>query len=156
MTVEMTKKINLFSRQEIHKERISLYQNIRERINELSLKETVRTPRKIRIINTKSGHSPYRKPSNPEKPLGTKGYSNLQDYLIPVIKLMWSGLGHNEAFREIAQKLDVRYNTVSSQCTRALGLTTEEFITRVNSKTIVSHLEYKYPDHYQIIKNQLK
>ena len=69
---------------------------------------------------------------------------------------MWSGRGHNEAFHKIAQKLDVRYNTVSSQCTRALGLTTEEFITQVNSKTIINRLEYKYPDHYQIIKTQLK
>ena len=80
----------------------------------------------------------------------------MEDYLIPVIKLMWSGCGHNEAFREISQKLDVRYNTVSSQCTRSLGLTTDEFITKVNTKEIINHLENKYPEQYQIIKTQLK
>ncbi len=69
---------------------------------------------------------------------------------------MWNGLGHNEAFREIAQKLDVRYNTVSSQCTRALGLTTDEFISQVNSKAIVDLLEKKYSDQYQKIKAELK
>ena len=55
-----------------------------------------------------------------------------------VIKLIWDGRGYKEAFREIARKLDVRYNTVSSQCTRALELTTDEFIRQVNSKAIVS------------------
>jgi len=70
--------------------------------------------------------------------------------------LMWSGWGHKEAFREIAQKLDVRYNTVSAQCTRTLGLTTDEFISQVNSKVIVHLLERKYPDQCQKIKAELK
>jgi hypothetical protein len=77
-------------------------------------------------------------------------------YLIPVIKLMWSGHDHQEAFRLVAQKLDVRYNTVSSQCTRGLGLTTDDFIKRVESKTIVDLIEYKFPDRYQKIKSELK
>lgn len=49
---------------------------------------------------------------------------------------MWSGLDHKAAFRSIAQKLDVRYNTVSSRCTRALDLKTDEFIRQVKSKSI--------------------
>jgi hypothetical protein len=69
---------------------------------------------------------------------------------------MWSGWGHKEAFREIAQKLDVRYNTVSAQCTRTLGLTTDELISQVNSKVIVDLLERKYPDQCQKIKAELK
>jgi len=85
-----------------------------------------------------------------------KGNSNLEDYLIPVIKLMWNGHDHKEAFRIIKEKLNVRYNTVSSQCPRALGLTTEDFIERVESKTIVDLIEYKYPDQYQKIKLELK
>jgi hypothetical protein len=69
---------------------------------------------------------------------------------------MWNGHDHKEAFRIIKEKLNVRYNTVSSQCTRALGLTTEDFIERVKSKTIVDLIEYKYPDQYQKIKSELK
>ena len=149
-------KIKLFSRHELHKERISLYQRVQADIRGLTPKGTPRPPKRTIVGKSKAAGSSYRKPSNFERPLGSKGNSNLEDYLIPVIKLMWNGKGHKKAFREIAQKLDVRYNTVSSQCTRALGLTTEEFITRVNSKTIINHLEYKYPDHYQIIKSQLK
>ncbi len=76
--------------------------------------------------------------------------------MIPVIKLMWNGLDHKEAFRKIADNLDVRYNTVSSQCTRALALTTDEFIRQVNSKGIVYLLERKYPDKYHVVKTQLK
>jgi RNA:NAD 2'-phosphotransferase (TPT1/KptA family) len=98
----------------------------------------------------------HRRPSNYEKPLGSKGYSNLEGYLIPVIKLMWSGLDHNGAFNKIAQELDVRRETVRSQCVRALDLTTDEFVLQVNSKAIVDLLERKYPDKYQLIKTQLK
>jgi hypothetical protein len=68
---------------------------------------------------------------------------------------MWSGIGHKKAFRKIAKELDVRYNTVSSQCTRSLGLTTEEFIQKVNSKDIISHLSVKYPDKYQTLETDL-
>ena len=103
-----------------------------------------------------AGGSPHRKPSNYERTLGSKGYSNLKDYLIPVIQLMWSGFDHKKAFRKIAQRLDVRYNTVSSQCTRALNLTTDEFIRQVNSRSIIGLLERKYPDQYQKIKAELK
>jgi hypothetical protein len=45
---------------------------------------------------------------------------------------------------------------VSSQCTRALGLTTNEFVSQVNSKGIVGLLEKKYPDQYQKIKDHLR
>lgn len=69
---------------------------------------------------------------------------------------MWSGSDHRDAFHKIAQRLDVRYNTVSSQCTRSLDLTTDEFIGQVNSKQIVSLLERKYPDQYRKIKAELK
>ncbi len=58
--------------------------------------------------------------------LGPKGNKNLDDYLLPVIKLMWSGWSHTKAFHQVANDLDVTYNTVSSQCTRTIGLTTNE------------------------------
>jgi len=69
---------------------------------------------------------------------------------------MWSELDHKKAFRKIAQRLYVRYNTVSSQCTKALDLTTDEFIRQVNSRSIIGLLERKYPDQYQKIKAELK
>jgi len=149
-------KILLFSRHEHHQERIALYQKLQQSLREFIKQETPRIPKRKRIIEPNAGRSSYRRPSNYEKPLGSKGYSNLEDYLIPVIKLMWNGLNHIQAFHEIAQKLDVRFNTVSSQCTRALDLTTDEFVSQVNSKGIVGLLERKYPDQYQTIKDQLR
>ena len=149
-------KIKLLSRHEHHKERIALYQKLQESIRGLTPQETFRMPKTTMVGKPNAGRSPYRKPFNYEKPLGSKGNSNLEDYLIPVIKLTWIRRGHTEAFHEIAQKLDVRYNTVSAQCTKALGLTTDEFINQVNSKAIVDLLESKYPDQYQKIKSELK
>lgn len=149
-------KIRLLSEYDRHQARIALHQKIQKSIGGLLQRGTPLGPRRTRILHPKTDGSSHRKPSNYEKPLGSKGYSNLEDYLIPVIRLMWSGLNHKAAFRKIAQKLDVRYNTVSSQCTRALELTTDEFIQQVNSKSIIDHLERKYPDQYQKIKLELK
>lgn len=149
-------KIKLFSQHEHHKERIFFYQKLQEGIRGLMPKEAPGMPKRTQVGKPNAGRSPYRRPSNYEKPLGSKGNSNLENYLIPVIKLIWGGQGHKEAFREIAQKLDVRYNTVSSQCTRSLGLTTNEFISQVNSRGIISLLERKYLDQYQSIKAELK
>ncbi|MCF8050726.1 MAG: hypothetical protein K9L59_05770 [Desulfobacterales bacterium] len=150
-------KLKLFSKYELHQGRIALHGKIQERIGGLLQRETPPLgQRRKRIVNPKTGGMSHRKPSNYEKPLGSKGYSNLEDYLIPVIRLMWSGLDHKEAFHKIAQKLDVRYNTVSSQCTRALDLTMDEFIRQVKSKAIVDHLERKYPDQYRRIKDEFK
>ena len=149
-------KIKLFSEHELHQGRIALHRKIQERIGGLLQRETPLGQRRKRIVNPKTGGSSHRKPPNYEKPpLGSKGYNNLEDYLIPVIRLMWSGLDHKAAFRSIALKLDVRYNTVSSQCTRALDLTTDEFIRQVKSKLIVDLLERKYPDQYRRIKAEL-
>lgn len=149
-------KIRLFSEYELHQVRIALHKKIQERIGGLLQRETPLGPRRTRILHPKTGGSSHRKPSNYEKPLGSKGYSNLEDYLIPIIRLMWKGVDHKVAFRNVAQKLDVRYNTVSSQCTRALDLTTDEFIRQVNSKSIVDLLKRKYPDRYRRIKAELK
>ncbi len=147
-------KLKLFSTYEIHNELVSLYNKFLANIDELISSAThQKLTQKEKALQ--SSPSSHRKPSNYEKPLGSKGNSNLEDYLIPVIKLMWDGYNHREAFHQIAKNLDVRYNTVSSQCTRALGLTTEEFINRVQSKTIVNLIESKYPDQYHIIKTQL-
>jgi hypothetical protein len=126
-------KIKLFSEYERHQARIALHQKIQDNIGGLLNRATPRITKRTRVVYPNAGGSPRRKPSNYKKPLGSKGYSNLEDYLMPVIRLMWSGLDHKEAFRKIAEKLDVRYNTVSSQCTRALDLTTDGFVSQVRS-----------------------
>jgi hypothetical protein len=149
-------KLKLFSAYERHKEFLLLQNNFLESILSLISSFAPRITNRRLVTPRNPIQTSSRKPPNYEKPLGSKGNSNLEDYLIPVIKLMWNGHDHKEAFRIIKEKLNVRYNTVSSQCTRALGLTTEDFIERVESKTIVDLIEYKYPDQYQKIKSELK
>ncbi|MBU2547621.1 MAG: hypothetical protein KKB20_04335 [Proteobacteria bacterium] len=149
-------KLKLFSEHERQKKLVVLYQKIQQSIGELmdQVKHQMQVGTRRGYPNTV--YPAPRKPRNSDKSFGKKGYNNVEDYLIPVIKLMWSGLNHRDAFRKISQKLDVRYNTVSSQCTRSLDLTTAEFIKQVNSKRIVSVLERKYPDQYSKIIAELK
>lgn len=149
-------KVDLFSKHEKHKERKALYQNLQESIRSFIKSETPQRPKKSKMGRQDPDLSSARKSPSYEKPLGNKGNSNLEDYLIPVVKLMWSGRDHKQAFREIAEKLDVRYNTVSAQCTRTIGLTTEQFIEQVNSRTIADFLATKYPAQYQKINVELK
>jgi hypothetical protein len=138
-----------------NEEILALYRNFMNSLRSLTSSEAPNKPTGL-DRGRKSGQSGPRKPLDYEKPLGAKGYSNVEDYLIPVIKLMWEGRDHREAFHQIARKLDVRYNTVSAQCTRALGLTTDEFVTKVQSRTIVDLIEGKYSNQYQLIRSQLK
>ena len=59
----------------------------------------------------------------------------------PWLKNMWSGWDHKAAFRNYAQKLDVRYNTVSSECTRAPDLTTDKFMAgHLRRKALIQQL----------------
>lgn len=88
--------------------------------------------------------------------LGRRGNENLKDYLLPVIKLMYSGKGYRDAFKQVGKGLDdVRYNTVSAQCTRALGLSTAEFAEDVRSGRIVQVLKAKFPDRHDLIDKEL-
>ncbi len=68
---------------------------------------------------------------------------------------MNEGCGYKKAFHVIKNRLDVRYNTVSAQCTRALGLKTEEFVSQVKSGKIINILEKKFPDKYHQIRNEI-
>ena len=87
--------------------------------------------------------------------LGPKGHEQVKDYLIPVIKLMRGGKTHNEAFKTIAQKLGVAYQTVNSQCTRTLDISTREFVDYVNSGYIVQVIRKRYPDKMHLIDQEL-
>ncbi len=86
---------------------------------------------------------------------GRKGFENVQDYLIPVIQLMRNGKSHKEVFRTVAEKLKVNYNTVSAQCTRGLGISTQEFIERVQSGRIIQIIKNKYSDKRELIDGEL-
>jgi len=90
-------KLKLFSTYESHKEVLSLYNEFLAGIHDLTLE----TPRKFSKADRdpKTVRSSYRKTPDYEKPLGSKGNSNLEDYLIPVIKLIWNGHNYREAFR---------------------------------------------------------
>lgn len=136
-------KLQLASSQEEDEQLVALYREFLYTLGRLSSSRAPDRPADLGK-GRKIGQLGHRKPPEYEKPLGTKGYSNLENYLIPVIKLMWGGHDHKEAFRQIARKLDVRYNTVSAQCTRTLGLTREEFDRQVQARTIVHLLRRKY------------
>ena len=92
---------------------------------------------------------------NGSTPGGPKGNDNLRDYLIPIIKLIRKGMGHTEAFRVVAEKLKVQTTTVASQCTRGLGLNTEEFKEHVRTGRIVQIIRNKYPDRMELINREL-
>jgi hypothetical protein len=148
-------KLQMAANQREDEQLVALYEDF---LNTLSSLSSSRVPNRPADLGKgrKTGQPGHLKPPEYEKPLGTKGYSNLEDYLIPVIKLVWEGHDHKAAFRQIAHKLDVRYNTVSAQCTRTLGLTTEEFVRQVQEKTIIQLLSRKYSIQYQSIRDQLE
>ena len=104
-------------------------------------------------------HSPM--PPSPIPPTpssstkGPKGYDQVRDYLIPIIQSMRKGEKHTEAFRSVAEKLGVRYQTVNSQCTRRLGLNTQQFIEHVESGQIIQIMRNKYPQQIGLI-NELE
>lgn len=87
--------------------------------------------------------------------LGRKGYEQLSDYIFPVIHMMRNGLSHQEAFKKRATDLKVRYNTVSAQCTRTLGITTPVFVQFVSNGGIVGHLKKRYPYRKEEIDREL-
>lgn len=90
-----------------------------------------------------------------ERQLGRKGYEQVEHYIIPVIRLLKSGKEHTEVFHEIANKLDVTYQTVSAQCTRQLKLTTVEFLEYVENGRILNILDTRYPEKRGILRKEL-
>ena len=93
-------------------------------------------------------------PSNSAK--GRKGNDQIRDYLIPIIQLIRKGKSHNETFRSVAEKLGVTYQTVNSQCTRTLGLNTQEFVEHVKSGRIIQIINNKYPQQIKLIRDELE
>lgn len=90
-----------------------------------------------------------------QRELGRKGYDQIEHYIIPVIRLIKSGKKHTEVFHEIADKLDVTYQTVSAECTKQLKLSTDEFLEYVKNGQILNLLEKKYPEKKEIFRKEL-
>ncbi len=93
--------------------------------------------------------------TNTKRRLGRKGYKQLPDYLIPVIRLIKNGRYHTDAFRQIAENLGVKHNTVSAECTRSLNITTQVFVELVKSNKIKSFLKERFPDKSNMIEQEL-
>ena len=90
--------------------------------------------------------------------LGRKGHQQFRDYLIPVIKHMKSsGVDHITAFKQRVKELngDATYQTVSAECTRSLGISTDKFVKLVESNEIKSFLKKKYPNKASLIEQEL-
>lgn len=88
--------------------------------------------------------------------LGRKGYEQVEDYLIPAIRLMRQGNNHVYAFQTIAKKLDVTYQTVNAQCTRRLGISTDDFIEFVKNGQILRLIKNKHPEKHEMINRELE
>ena len=147
-------KLNLVTKRDRFKKILSLKQSLMKQIRNKNQNETPKpSPNVIRVPG--GSRNIHRKDPEYERPLGSRGYTILEDYLIPVIKLMNQGYDHKEAFQKVSKVLDVRYNTVRSQCTRGLGLTTDEFVSKVKNGKIVRHLENKFPDKHKLIDREL-
>ena len=88
--------------------------------------------------------------------LGSKGNDNLKDYLIPVLQLIYKGYDYKDAFHIVKDRLDVRYSTVSAQCTHSLGLKKiDDFIQMAKNKSIIQLLKDKFPDRIDVIETEL-
>lgn len=126
--------------------------NIWEKFRIYPIREEI-IPTAPRSVRRLSGDSPN---SGRHRRLGRRGYENLKDYLLPVIKLINNGVEYKDAFHKIEEKLGVKYNTVSAQCTRQLGISTEQFIEYVRSGEIIRLLKKKFPERSKIIEQELR
>jgi hypothetical protein len=88
--------------------------------------------------------------------LGRKGFDQLKDYLIPVIRLIKTGMKHPDAFRRIANNLGVTKQTAQSECTVQLDhISTDKFVELINSDKIKSFLKEKFPDKASLIEKEI-
>ena len=140
------------SNENYYNDLIPLADHFLKTVGDIISSEPVKKMKKIIKSNIKRSSNGF----NYEKPLGSKGNEQLKDYLIPVINFMIDGDTHTEAFHKVAKIIDVRYNTVSSQCTRGLKLTTDQFNSKVQNGTIKDLLENKFPDRISEIREQIK
>lgn len=90
------------------------------------------------------------------RPMGRRGYEQLTDYLIPVIRLIKSGVKHPDAFRRIADNLGVSKQTAQAECTVQLGhISTDKFVELINNDKIKSLLKERFPDKASLIEKEI-
>ena len=147
-------KLKLLADYENRKQIITLKQLVFNRMKEIFSHEASMLQKDV--FERKNKRASRKRSANYQRPSGGKGYTNLEDYLIPVIKLMNQGIEYKKAFHKVKNQLDVRYTTVSAQCIRTLGLTTDQFVLQVQSGKIIDLLESKYPEKIQLIREELK
>jgi len=102
-----------------------------------------------------TGTGLQRSGTNTKRLLGRKGYQQLPDYVIPVIKLIRNGMSHTDAFKQRVNELDVAYQTVNAQCTLRLNVSTAKFVELVESSKIKSFLKERFPDKASLIEQEL-
>jgi len=90
------------------------------------------------------------------RPMGRRGYEQLTDYLIPVIRLIRSGVKHSDAFRRIADNLGVSKQTAQAECTVQLDhISTDKFVELINNGKIKSLLKQRFPDKVSLIEKEI-
>jgi hypothetical protein len=77
-------------------------------------------------------------------------YEQLTDHLIPVIRLIKSGVKHPDAFRRIAENLGVTKQTVQLD-----HISTDEFVELISSDKIKSFLKERFPDKASLIEKEI-
>ena len=124
----------------------------------------LRQEKEQKIENLKKKYFVYFSQSKPtadtgtKRPRGRKGYKQLPDYVIPVIKLIKNGMSHTDVFKQRAKELKVTPATVGSECTRSLNISTEEFVGLVKSNKIKSFLKERFResrDKVSLIEQEL-
>ncbi|MBC8420463.1 MAG: hypothetical protein H8E10_17910 [Desulfobacterales bacterium] len=99
---------------------------------------------------------PVAAPAGQRRPLGRRRYQQLTDYLIPVIRLIKSGVKHSDAFGRIADNLGVKKQTAQAECTVQLDhISTEKFVELIKSNQIKSFLKERFPDKANFIEKEI-
>ncbi|MEI6766790.1 MAG: hypothetical protein WCM76_14260 [Bacteroidota bacterium] len=90
-----------------------------------------------------------------ERKRGRGNRDGLTDYIIPAVKLIKNGTKHSDAFHQIADNLNVAYQTVNAQCTTVLHINTNKFLELVNTGKLADFLKNKFPNKHDIIDREL-
>jgi hypothetical protein len=88
-------------------------------------------------------------------PLGPRCHEKLKDYVFPTVRMLRNGVSHPEAFRKIAENLNVEKQTAQAECTTELGIKTHQFVQIVSSGHIFDFLKEKYSSRKEEIDREL-
>lgn len=100
---------------------------------------------------TDNGNNSFFQTQNESK----RNRDHLQDYLLPTIKLIKSGINHTKVFHDIADGLNVTVQTAEDRCTRSIGLKMNEFLEKVKTNEIKEILMRKFSTKQDFIDKEL-